>query len=88
VDPSTGAVVGYARWILPSGFAVGRDGEGGAGWTETQVEHVSEDDSKRFEELAESGWWNGGTGMSGIDDKNYVVMNRILKEKPYISQSY
>jgi hypothetical protein len=88
VDPSTGVVVGYARWILPSGFAVEKDGEGGAGWTEAQVEDVSEEERKRFEELAKSAWWGGAAGMSGIDDKSYVVMNRILEEKPYISTSH
>lgn len=84
VDSTTGAVVGYARWILPSSHSTAKDG--GPEWEEAQVADVSDDERKRFEELAESAWWKGRNDMNGLDDKNYAVMNPILAEKPYISK--
>jgi len=84
VDPTTGTVVGYARWILPSCNFIAKDG--GPEWAEAQVPDVSDDEKKHFKELAEGAWWNGRSDMSGLDNKNYVVMNRILAEKPYMSK--
>jgi hypothetical protein len=84
LDPTTGAIVGYARWILPDDHVVGKDGE--VEWAEAQVPDVSEEESKRIDELAESAWWNAGERMSNSDDKNIVVIRRILAEKPYISE--
>jgi len=84
VDPATGTVVGYTRWILPSCNFFAKDG--GPEWAEEQVLDVSDDEKKHFKELAEVAWWNGRSDMSGLDDKNYVVMNRILAEKPYMSK--
>lgn len=48
---------------------------------------VSDEEKKRFDELAESAWWEGRSDMSGIDDKNNAAMKPILAEKPYISKS-
>ncbi|KAI2464592.1 acyl-CoA N-acyltransferase [Annulohypoxylon bovei var. microspora] len=86
VDPATGALVGYARWILPSGRSTAMDGS--AEWAEAQVPDVGGDERRRFEELAESAWWNGRKEMKHIDDKNDVVMDRILSAKPYIKLEY
>ena len=83
VDPTTGAVVGYARWILPRGHAIAADGK--PVWTEAQVPEVSEEERKHYEDLAASAWWNPQEGMDEIDAKNEVVMERILSERPYIS---
>lgn len=84
VDPTTGAVVGYARWILPDDHLVGKNG--GIGWIEAQVPDVSDAERKRFDELAESAWWDAGGSMSGSDDLNTVVINRLLAESPKISK--
>ncbi|KAH8694012.1 hypothetical protein BGW36DRAFT_361834 [Talaromyces proteolyticus] len=86
VDPVTNAVVGYARWILPSGHVTTE--EGGPEWVEAQVPDVSEEEKKHFEELAQSAWWNPGSDMGEIDEKNEEVMERILAEKPYITLDY
>lgn len=85
VDPATGAIVGYARWILPPSYCTTEDGT--AEWPNAQVPNVSDEEKKRFDELAESAWWEGRSDMSGIDDKNNAVMKPILAEKPYISKS-
>lgn len=84
VDPVTGSVVGYARWILPDGYFIAKDGD--PEWAEAQVPDVSDQEKEQFNQLAESAWWNGTDLLNNIDDKNYVVMNRILRERPYISK--
>ena len=84
VDPATSAVVGYARWILPSGHFTAKNG--GPEWVEAQVADVSDDEKKQLKKLAESAWWNARSDMNGLDDKNYAVMNPILSDKPYIGK--
>ncbi|KAF8849780.1 hypothetical protein BDZ45DRAFT_809709 [Acephala macrosclerotiorum] len=86
VDPTTGAVVGYARWVLLSRHLTTEND--GPEWAEAQVPYISEDEKKHFKELAESAWWNSRKGLDGIDDKNVVIMNAILAEKPYIKLAY
>ncbi|KAI0393154.1 acyl-CoA N-acyltransferase [Xylariaceae sp. FL0594] len=96
VDPDTGRIVGYARWILPSSqsgaAAAAADRREGGGetprWAEGQVPGVSADDLQRFGELAASAEWNARTGVDTMDDKNTVVMERILTERPYIKLDY
>ncbi|GAB1211219.1 hypothetical protein ATERTT37_000332 [Aspergillus terreus] len=86
VDPITGTVVGYARWILPPGHVTAADGK--PTWAEAQVPDVGEAERKHYEELAASAWWNPKEGMGEIDAKNEVVMERILAERPYITLDY
>lgn len=85
VDPETGTVVGYARWILPPGRAVKQTGE--PEWGEAQVPDVSVDEREGFERLFRTADWNTRDDMDELDDKNHVVMNRIRSEKPYICAS-
>jgi hypothetical protein len=86
VDPVTGEVIGYARWILPDELVKGKEGEICA---EGVVEDVSEEKRKNFEELAASAWWDRGAHnlkIGDTDDVNVAVRNRIVAEKPYISK--
>ncbi|KAI1074527.1 acyl-CoA N-acyltransferase [Whalleya microplaca] len=86
VDASSGAVVGYARWILPSARTVTAGGE--PEWAEAQVPDVGADEKKSFEHVASNAWWNPRDDMSGLDEKNLIVRNRILADKPYIELDY
>jgi hypothetical protein len=80
VDPATGKLVGYARWILP-------DGKGGEKvWEEALVPDVSPVEKEKFEQEAKSAWWGAGEAAPDMDDLNQVVIKRILSEKPYISK--
>lgn len=72
VDPVTGAVVGYARWILPPSHITAKDPNLGPEWVEAQVPAVSEEETAHFEELSNSAWWNMKSGMDHMDDKNHV----------------
>ncbi|OIW25270.1 hypothetical protein CONLIGDRAFT_656928 [Coniochaeta ligniaria NRRL 30616] len=57
-------------------------------WPEAQVPAVSVEEEEEFRNLAESAWWEGRSGMSGLDDKNEVVMDRIMAERGYIKLDY
>ncbi|KAE8411997.1 hypothetical protein BDV36DRAFT_288268 [Aspergillus pseudocaelatus] len=86
VDPLTGELVGYARWLLPSTHVTTDDGR--PQWIDAQVPDVTEFDKKRFQQIAESAWWNGRSDMRSIDDMNDAVMDRILEQMPYIKLDY
>ncbi|KAB8268080.1 acyl-CoA N-acyltransferase [Aspergillus minisclerotigenes] len=86
VDPLTGELVGYARWILPDTHLVAEDGT--PQWGEAQIPDVSEEEKIRFQALAESAWWGGRSDMDSIDDLNDEVMRRILVQRPYMKLDY
>lgn len=74
----------FLRWVVPEIHVVGEEGE--VQWVEAQVPDITEEKRKRFYELAGSAWWDAGQAMSDSDNENTVVINRILVEKPYITQ--
>jgi GNAT superfamily N-acetyltransferase len=78
VDPVTGAVLGYARWILPPSSL--------DEWPEAKVPAVSEKEKKQIQKLAESAWWQFRSDMDHLDDEGHQIKNRILAEKPYMSR--
>ncbi|KAF6805603.1 acetyltransferase [Colletotrichum sojae] len=84
VDPETGALVGYARWVLPAGLAAG---PGRAPWAEAQIPDVSAEESAAIEKKADAAWWEP-VDMEGSDDESIGIRNRILASKPYISLDY
>ncbi|KAL1852408.1 hypothetical protein VTK73DRAFT_9222 [Phialemonium thermophilum] len=87
VDPATGAVLGYARWILPP--AAVRDKEQ-VPWLEAQVPDVDDAQRKEFEQLSASAWWKaqGQIDTGALDERIAQVKRRISAEKPYIKLDY
>ncbi|KAF6820411.1 acetyltransferase [Colletotrichum musicola] len=81
VDPETGALVGYARWVLPAGLAAG---PGPAPWADAQIPDVSAEERAAIEKKADAAWWKP-VEMEGSDDESIGIRNRILASKPYIS---
>ncbi|KAB5550023.1 acyl-CoA N-acyltransferase [Coniochaeta sp. 2T2.1] len=55
VDPATGTLVGYARWVLPEVLEC--DGSGRPTWPQAQVPAVTADEEEELRRLAESAWW-------------------------------
>lgn len=84
VDPETGALIGYARWILPDSKVKTEIGE--PEWIEAQVPDVDADQRKTFEELSETAWWDPRSDLDDLDSKDAAVKQRILAERTYLSK--
>ncbi|KAI0851887.1 acyl-CoA N-acyltransferase [Daldinia vernicosa] len=86
VDPATGELVGYARWVLPSEHLAAEDGS--PEWAEAQVPDVSDEEKARFEELAKSARLATRKEADGMDDRNDEVLARLLAAGTYIKFEY
>ncbi|KAK1758285.1 acyl-CoA N-acyltransferase [Echria macrotheca] len=84
VDPDTGRIVGYVRWILPADIA------NASVWPEGVTPVVSEEDEAFFRRLASTADWT--TGDTTTDDGPISPVqkaeNEILAKKPYIQLDY
>jgi hypothetical protein len=80
VDPATGELVGYARWILPSSHA------GDEWWPEAQVADVSAEEKKAFEKEFEAAWWHFDDQDTEIDIAMSAVKKRMLAERDYLGE--
>ncbi|OKL61737.1 hypothetical protein UA08_02816 [Talaromyces atroroseus] len=82
IDPATGKLVGYARWVLPSSHVTAPDGS--PEWVQAQVPDVEEVEKKRLQELAASAWWEPRADVGEIDVPVTAIKNRHLASRPYI----
>lgn len=86
VDPGTGRIVGYARWILPAGF------QGVSVWPEAVTPAVSGDEGVFFRRLAGMADWDngetagGGGGGGEPVDLVQEAEDEILSGKTYIRE--
>lgn len=78
VDLETGSLLGYSRWRFP---------EATTKWADAQVPNVDADQRQKIQEVAGSTWWEPREDLEPLDSKNNEVMEHILAEKPYISES-
>lgn len=86
VDAETGAVVGYARWVLPDEGCDGGDGDPCHGlWTEAQIPDVDEHVRREAEaESARSDWTFTRGPIDGIDAPIEAMMADLRKGKRYM----
>ncbi|KAH8890612.1 acyl-CoA N-acyltransferase [Thozetella sp. PMI_491] len=85
VDPDTGKLLGYARWILPATCNQAPDGQ--IAWAEAQQPEVTEEERKKIAEVANSAWWKP-RNVGSVGDRNASITGRILAQKPYIELEY
>jgi hypothetical protein len=78
VDPSTGVIVGYARWILP--------GPHSSSWLEAQVSSIAEEDSRAFEASFKDADWSTRDDMGSFDDTLHKMMQKHTPKKAYMSE--
>jgi hypothetical protein len=78
VDAETGAVMGYARWILPDRLV----GE----WLAAQPPAVSASEEKRYMELKSSAVWIQKSGASSLGTPLGDIMDRLMKGKEYLGK--
>lgn len=86
VDAETGAVVGYARWVLPD---EGCNGDGNDPchqlWTEAQIPEVVEDVRRDAERESASSDWTFTRGpIDGIDAPIEALMAKLRTGKKYM----
>jgi hypothetical protein len=83
VDTSTGEIVGYARWIMPSSHK--------AEWIEAQTPTVSDADMVRIEDLFAANRLPSGENkadMDALDDPIYEAQHELAPKGPYLSSFF
>ncbi|KAK2002498.1 acetyltransferase [Colletotrichum falcatum] len=80
VDPETGALLGYARWVLPPGY------EEAVEWADSQIADVSEEEKRELKKRSDAAWWKP-ISMDEIDDC-IPEKNRFMAKRPYINLDY
>lgn len=86
VDPATGALVGYARWILPDSHIKTASDDGRTLWPEALAPTVSDAEREQFDALAASAWWEMRPEVEHADDKGSAEKKRLLSERPYLGE--
>lgn len=79
VDPETGRIVGYARWILPAGFDV-------SVWPEAVTPAVSSEDEAFYRRLATMVDWASGDAADEQVSPVKKAEDEILARKTYIRE--
>jgi hypothetical protein len=82
VDPETGRLLGYARWVLPASFATGADGE--PTWPEAMVPAVGSEEEAEIRRIADATPWNPNCETDPLDVPVVEIKNRIMERKPYL----
>ncbi|OIW28767.1 acyl-CoA N-acyltransferase [Coniochaeta ligniaria NRRL 30616] len=90
VDAETGAVVGYARWVLPDGGCSGDDSDPCHRlWTEAQIPDVDEEVRREAERQSASADWTFTRGpIDGIDAPIEAMTAKLRAGKRYMVLDY
>lgn len=82
VDPVTGKLVGYARWVLPESHATLPDGS--RVWPDAMGPAVSEEEEAEFRRLAESAHWDPNEESDALSQPALDKKKEILTRKEYL----
>ncbi|KAF2206314.1 hypothetical protein CERZMDRAFT_53395 [Cercospora zeae-maydis SCOH1-5] len=86
VNPETGRIVGYIRWLLPPLHTHLADGT--PAWPEAVVPAVSEEEKAEFERLAKTIVWDPQPGADPLIAPIKQAEDEILAAKPYMRLDY
>lgn len=84
VDPETGRIVGYIRWLLPPSHT--RLADGTPAWPEAIVAAVSEEKKAESERLAETIVWDPQPGADALIRPIQQAEDEILAAKSYMRE--
>ena len=84
VDPHTGQVLGYARWVLPPSHAVTDDGS--PVWPEAMVPEVRPEEEAEIRRIAAAAIWNPNTESDALDVAAGRIKDKILARKSFLSK--
>ncbi|KAM0263532.1 hypothetical protein ACHAQJ_001151 [Trichoderma viride] len=82
VDPETGRLLGYARWILPASFATAVDGE--PAWPEAVVPAVGPEEEAEIRRVADATPWNPIEESDSLDIAVREIKDKIMQKKQYL----
>ncbi|ETS81019.1 hypothetical protein PFICI_06021 [Pestalotiopsis fici W106-1] len=86
IDPETGRLVGYARWLIPAAHAVTDIGT--PVWPEAVVPAVSPDEEAEFERIAESADWKPDVTSDPLDHEMVEIRKELMTGRDYMLLDY
>ncbi|RFU29309.1 hypothetical protein B7463_g7031, partial [Scytalidium lignicola] len=86
LDPETGDIVGYARWILPPTHATTEDST--LAWPEAVVLAAGPDEEAEIRRIADTAIWDPNTDSDELLLPIREIKNEILTRKPYMRLDY
>ncbi|KAJ9132359.1 Acyl-CoA N-acyltransferase [Pleurostoma richardsiae] len=87
LDPNTGRLVGYARWILPDDH-LNTEPTGEPVWVDGRVPNVSPEERLAFERLAGTANWHHNHAMDHLDVPVTAMKAALISKKQYIVLDY
>ena len=84
VDVESGAILGYARWILPDAGTTA--GDPNILWTAARVPAVSKERESEAEREYAAADWNFDHGVDKLDEPVTEMKDRLLKWKNYLRE--
>lgn len=82
VDPETGRLLGYARWVLPTSHTTLANGD--PAWPEAMVPEVEPAQEAEIRRVAEATPWNPNLESDVLDTAVSEIKKEILGSKPYL----
>ena len=82
IDPETGRLLGYARWILPPSHATTAAGE--PAWPEALCPAVGHEEETEIRRVADTANFNPTSDADQLDVPVGVIKREILQKKPYL----
>ncbi|KAJ0332946.1 hypothetical protein COL5a_001674 [Colletotrichum fioriniae] len=86
VDPTTGRIVGYARWILPASHA--KSIGGAPAWPDAVVPSVSEEEEAEIRRVAATAHWDPKEESDELLIPIREAEDEILSRKDYMRLDY
>lgn len=86
VDPETGRLLGYARWVLPESYTVLSNGE--PAWPEAMFPAVSPEEEAEIKRVAEETQLNPNNDTDPLDEAVRVIKEKIMARKPYLCKCF
>ncbi|EHK50387.1 hypothetical protein TRIATDRAFT_44213 [Trichoderma atroviride IMI 206040] len=86
VDPETGRLLGYARWVLPESYTVLANGE--PVWPEAMAPAVSPEEEAEIKRVAAATQFNPDNATDPLDEEVRIIKEKIMARKPYLCLDY
>lgn len=85
IDPKTGRLLGYARWILPARYATNTDGD--PAWPEALPPAVEPDAEAEIHRVAKDTPWNPNHDSDPLDIAMGKIRDEMCARKPYLCRT-